>query len=565
MASFLNHTLDRLSRVRPLWVLCGGWVVITAVTVLWVIRDTGICPPTDSEHHLFNAILYSRTLHLGGLPALWELLRTTYVGWPPASYLLLYGPLSWAISDNAHMVRIYGVVLIPVILWGTYYIGTRFGSRRDGTLAALLTLFSFGISGQLRQVSIDLPATAAVLTALAALVSTRQFRRTNETLLFGAAIGLCLFTRVQAVFFLAPPVAGWFVVAMVKARDNKIRLNILARLFLAALISLAVSSAWWAGNTSQIWRAATSHLDASQVIPRGDPSFLAGVWYYCASMGRLCGWPIFIAAFALVPSLLHRRPPGSFMLLLWLAGGLIGCSLGVHREPRYMLPAVAPLVLLTVLTLRTVRPWVYRAGAALLLLGTVLPTFYLANHGLPSRHPLIRSGVLEWGYTRRPYYLKAKGGTAEISDVLRSANPEDKTGASIYLLFVQEQHVNYVPRLGSMLVTMFPDMAYAYSFNNNIVNNRWNLKLRRKRKIYFLTETKRVYPKLKLLWEAKAGRFGNPTPLRIYRLPPGHKWQGRINFYELHWGEYKPGPAQMKRKKGNLKKKGKRGGGSGPK
>ncbi len=535
----MSKVLERARHIRPAWVLTGAGVLVSAITVLWVIRDTGICPPTDSEHHLFNAILYARTLHLGGLPALWELLRTTYVGWPPASYLLLYGPLAWAISDNAHMVRIYNIVLIPPILWATYYIGARFGSRRMATLAAVLTLFTFGISGQLRQVSIDLPATTAVLLALAALVASRRFSRTNETLLFGAAIGLCVFTRVQSVFFLAPPVAAWVVLSLVKAQDNRARVSIMTRLFLAALISLVVSSAWWAGHIPQIWRAATSHLDPNQVAPRGDPTFLAGLRYYVLAMGRLCGWPLFAAGAAILPHLLRRPPPGALLLGLWLAGGILGCSMGVHREPRYMLPAVPALVLLVSLTLQTIRPRIREAVAVILLLGTVAPTLYLSTRGLPARHPLILSGLMEWGYTRRPYWLKAQGARREITDTLMAASLGDKTGASIYLLFVQERNVNYLPRLGSVLVTHFPDMAYAYSFNINIVNNRWNLKQRKARRAFFLSETKRVYEDLKLLWEVKAGRFGNPTPLRIYHLPQDHKWRGPISFFELHWGKSK--------------------------
>ena len=295
--------------MSPVWILVWAGLVTAALTAAWVVQDTGICPPTDSEHHLFNAILYARTMHLGGLPALWDLLRTTYVGWPPASYLLLYGPLAWAISDNAHMVRIYGVMLIPIIMWCTYSLSLRFGSRRDGALAALLTLVTFGISGQMRQVSIDLPATAAVLLVLVSMLSTRHFQKTGATLLFGAAMGLCLFTRVQANFFLVGPLVLWTVTALMRAGSVRAGLSVITRLFLAALVALAVSSTWWAGHLTSLWHISTSHMDPTQVQPRGDPSFWAGLGYYLLSLGRLCGWPMVAAPLALLQVLTRQPPP----------------------------------------------------------------------------------------------------------------------------------------------------------------------------------------------------------------------------------------------------------------
>jgi len=529
--------LRRLQTLSPLWILTGAGLITAALTAAWVVQDTGICPPTDSEHHLFNAILYARTMHLGGLPALWELLRSTYVGWPPASYLLLYGPLAWAISDNAHMVRIYGVMLIPIILWCTYTLGVKFGSRREGTLAALLTLVTFGISGQLRQVSIDLPATAAVLLVLVSMISTRHFQRTKATLLFGAAMGLCLFTRVQATFFLAGPVALWVVTALVRAGSLRSGLTVLVRLFLAMLVALAVSSPWWADHLTSLWHISTSHLDPTQVAARGNPSFWAGMGYYLLSLGRLCGWPLLAAGLALLQVMIRKPPPGALLLAVWLIGGIIGCSMGVHREPRYLLPSVPAMALLVVLTLRQVEWRIYRLAGVLLLLLTAGPTLYFTAFGLPGRHALVSSGLVEWGYTRRAYDLKAKAATGTILEELRTAAMRDPTGRSIYLLFVQEKDVNYLPRLGSVMVTELPDMAYAYSFNINIVNNRWNVNQRKSRRAFMLTETRRVMDELELLWEVKAGAFGNPTPLRLYRVPLDHRWRGGINFYDLHWGK----------------------------
>ena len=71
---------------RPLWVLTAGCALLCLLTILWVMGDTGIAPPTDSAHHLLTSILFSRGLDAGGLDGLWQTMRSFYVGWPPASW-----------------------------------------------------------------------------------------------------------------------------------------------------------------------------------------------------------------------------------------------------------------------------------------------------------------------------------------------------------------------------------------------------------------------------------------------------------------------------------------------
>ena len=50
------------------------------------------------------------------------------------------------------------------------------------------------------------------------------------------------------------------------------------------------------------------------------------------------------------PRCIHFYPTPSF-LLPWILGGVLGCAAGVHREPRYLLPAMPALAVLAALGL----------------------------------------------------------------------------------------------------------------------------------------------------------------------------------------------------------------------
>jgi hypothetical protein len=511
---------------------CGG-AVVAAVTALWVSMDSGIGPPTDSAHHLALAQAYARALHLGGLEALWQTMRTTYVGWPPGAYLLIYGPLGWVLSDESHFMRLYGLVLVPLLLWGTYRIGADLASRRVGALAALLTIFSFGISGQLRQVSIDLPATTAVLLTMVALVRSRRLGRKNSLLLLGGACGVCLFTRVQSLFFLAGPLLLTAAAALWTAPGRRERARLLAGLGLALGVALAVSSPWWLGRLGLLWRVLTAHLDPTRIAPRGDPGFAAGLQHYLGATGKLNGWPVALAALATLPWLLARcRRPGGRMtehlaLLALVLGGILGASAGVHREPRYMLPAVPHVALLGALGLDALGRRLGELLAAGVLSLTVLPTLVMAATPVSAHSPLVRRGILEWGYVRKPLQTSIRAEARALTRAARATSVLGPHGGDAYLLLVQDKQVNHLPRLSSFVLPRFPDLAFGATLAEVMANTPWQRRARRRRRMFVLSEIDRRL-KLPLVWKHDLRPGPGKRQIRLYRVPPGHRLHGPL-------------------------------------
>ena len=521
-------------RPAPLWVLAVGGAVLFVVTGLWVAVDTAIAPPTDSAHHLFNAISFARSLKLGGVGLLLEEARKFYVGWPPATYTLLYAPLGWALGDQTQLMRLYGLLLAPLLMWGTYRLAmTLVKDRKGATVAALLVVFCVGVAGQLRQVSLDLPAAAVVLLALLALVRSRALSSPPATLLFGAAVGLCLLTRVQSLFFISGPAAVAVMVGLWRAPSWSLRARRLGWMVLALALALLVSSPWWLNRLELLWYVSSSHLESGgRIAPRGDPRFVAGLSYYCASMGKLAGWTMLAAIAGTLPLLLWsgkgRDSPArweTLALVACVAGGLVGCSMGIHREPRYLLPAVPALVLLAVLGLGRL-PRYRRLAAALLALSVIGPTLVIAAYPLKMRHWLVKRGYVEWAYVRHPAQTRWVLSARIVASLLRRGDPDG--GRNTYVVFVQDTRVNFLPRMGSFLVPRVPEMAFSSQMSPQLANSPWHLRQRKKRRVFLLSEVETELD-LPLVWEAKKHRYHNISTIRLYRVPAGHKLRGRVD------------------------------------
>lgn len=538
-----------VSRLSPAVVLTLAGLLAALLTGLWIGIDHAICPPSDSEHHLFNALLFGRSFQIGGWPVLWETTRLSYVGWPPASYVLLYGPLAALLSDAPQWIRAYGILLIPLLLFGTYRLGSQFLDRRNAALAAVITLFSFGVMGQIRQVSIDLPAAAVVTLALLALYQSRRFERPGPALLLGAALGLGLFTRVQALFYLVGPGLLVFVLALFRAPGWPARLRVFALALLAGAVAVGVSSPWWSGNLRSLWLISTSHLDPTQVNPRGDPTFWEGVVFYGGALGRTGGWPVFLGVLALLPQLVQRRREEALMLLLSVAGGFLGLTLGVHREDRYILPALPSMAILAVMGLGCLRRriWHHRLGAALLLC-IVGPTLVFTGFGISFETLVAEKGFISWAYLRKPQRQNSVDRAMRAMRRELAKHGGDPSGTSLYLLFGQEKDANFIPRLGAYLLPELPAAAFAYSLNINMVNSPWHLGLRHRRQVFLVTEMRKVFHDLPLMWSVEPNTFSNRTPLRIYRVPKNHRFRKRIDFWDFHLDPKSPEPQGPKTK-----------------
>ncbi len=437
------------NRPRPAWVLAGYGAALMLVTGLWIRVDHSLLSTSDTIYHHGLAQLYARALSVGGPEGLWQTLRASPVEWPPASFLF-YGVLGALGGEQAQALRMWGVLFIPLMLAGVYLLGRPLVGRRAATLAAVLAVLSFGVTAMIRYVSMDLPSAVVVLWANLALTRARRLDRPGPAALLGLAWGLCLLTRVQASFFVAGPAMAVALHALWRAPAWAARLRVLLHLGLAAGVAAAVSSPWWYGHLEIIWGASTAHLDPNEIAPRGNPGLLYGLAYYPRELATEAG--LAVAACAAAAGVMlgvrtwRRRPspaawrPVWLVLLPWILGGVVGCAVGVHREARYILPAVPAVALLAALALTRLPRRFFGVAGAAVLLATAVPSLGLAG--------IAHSQLLGFWLPLNPLAIRPPHPPLPSAPILRRGLARvlenDPRGDRTYIYFTGVEHLEAV-------------------------------------------------------------------------------------------------------------------------
>lgn len=498
--------VTRSPHQRHLHYLTIFGVLLAALTLAWGHHDRLFFTADSIFHHALS-LMYAHSLRLGGAEALWESIRATNISWPPLTFIY-NGALAWLISEDLRAVKLYGLLLLPLLIWGVYQLGREMDGALTGTLAAVLTIFSLGVACAVREVCIDYMTTLMVVLAMLALVRAGDFSRPRGAAVVGGLFGLALLTRVQFLFFLAGPALYLAARSLGRvSRGREVRQRLL-HMGLAIAVALGISSIYWGGRLGELLSMSAAHLDPSRVDSWGDPTFPGGLLYYGQALGKLAGWPVVLAALATLH--LVRRRHGSPLLLLWLAGGILCYALTVSREPRYLLPAVPALALLAAMGLRRLPH--YAILSALLLLTTVLPTLALAGFPLEFSPDAALGKVLHPQYVRPPDPDGSRRVCTPLRRALKQLLRDAPMGAGTYLFFTNQHRT----ALSVCLAPAFPNaILVSRQFDAHLLTP-WSHREVQRRRLLMISIGERSYD-FPVAWRWSLLR----TPVMIYRVPPG--------------------------------------------
>ncbi|MDD5255833.1 MAG: phospholipid carrier-dependent glycosyltransferase, partial [Candidatus Omnitrophica bacterium] len=280
---------------------------------------------------------------------------TIFVGfaYPPFFYICaalanLPGGFSKAHTVTSNLLFVY------MLLGSTYLIGKKLtGDWRTGLYAAFIcAMFPmvFAMSGF---VMLDLPLTATVTLVFCCLLYTRDFGSLRMSLLFGVSLGVALFTKWTAPFFIVGPLtfAVWHALRPAEERLKKIR-NILF-----ALVTAMIFASWW--YTYQIISAyfirkdkLEAFLVVGKAITEKTLPFYSfdGILYYAQSI-----FPyqvsLFFSLLFLLGAFLFLRSGlrGKVMFALWVLAPYAVFTLIASKSPRYIMPVLPAIALMTAL------------------------------------------------------------------------------------------------------------------------------------------------------------------------------------------------------------------------
>ena len=335
-------------------------------------------------------------------PGTFQLIRDKH---PPAYYLALHywqTLLGWFGAEQSDAaLRILGVLLGILMVWGILRLVTQLSGRANGLLAGAFTALAPMLVWYSQELRMFLPAATAIVWAAFSLVAAREQLPPQDAsparnpapprflYWFGliAALTFALYSYLYAAFFLPGFALSVFLLARRNGSFNK-------RYMLEAVVAFAVVALLFLPLARSAW--AVNSASGTPGAPFAD--FLPNLWRQLRIFTVWhTGWPdavrtaavLFFALLALAGLLLPggaRRDARPF-LWLWIAAPLlIGSALlatnaAIFREDRYFL-FLAPFVLCAAARgVSAIGRWRPSAGAlsglaALALLAASLPVLW---------------------------------------------------------------------------------------------------------------------------------------------------------------------------------------------
>jgi 4-amino-4-deoxy-L-arabinose transferase-like glycosyltransferase len=353
----------------------GALALVLLLAHLAFLRQDAAPPVWDEALHLLLASRLDDLLREPSRRTL-DALRAAWDFYPPLHHALV-GALMAVLGPTALAARIVNLAWLAVLGWGTHRAASSLFGRAAGWVAAALVV-SFPFVTQMARMSMTDLGLAALAAAAVGFLLASGLRTRAQAVAFGLILGAGLMTKWIYPAFVAGPVLVW---AWTERRW--------ARLALAAAVAAAVAAPWYAMN-------------AATIVGRGR--FLAGLG---PAQGNPYGWnwanavvyagvvgDVFVtapeklvliaASLAALACLALGRGPRRIALVtvaLWVAIPYVAMTAISNKDPRFVLPLVAPVAALCAWGLREL-PWrSLRWTALALVFGYTAGLFALAVAG----------------------------------------------------------------------------------------------------------------------------------------------------------------------------------------
>ena len=360
-----------------------AFVVLTISTAVWT-HENRIPPSWDPADHMRTAFDFYQPLSDGHFAAFFrEVFHAHHA----------YGPLFHWIAAAAFLLggfsSLTGIaanfLALAVLLLSVNWIGDRLFSGspdlrdsslllRPGAIAALLAASYHFPGWLLHEAFLDYLLTAIVALTFALLIRAGEFHVRRDAIAFGTAAGLGLLAKQTFLFFFILP--GMFLGARaLMRRDGKAIVN----LAIAASVAVLIASVWYVphlGDSIGIYKVNVMNAAVEHEAPAF--SFRSVAYYWGALVGlqiQLLFGILFVAGAAY--SVL-RRSKKDWMIYLWILSGILSFTLIANKDPRYTVPILPAVALLSVSWLGHVR-WSRRGLATIAITVWAFLSFFNAQ------------------------------------------------------------------------------------------------------------------------------------------------------------------------------------------
>ena len=339
-------------------VFWGGLLLILAVHVLWEVQND--TPPVwDMAYHQLKGWEYLQAWYSGEVLAQFSSLSTYY---PPLYYLqeaffLRFFPQSQFLALLSNLPGLF------LLAYCTFRIAAYHGQSATAHWAGLLPLLFPLVAWTSRESLLDVSLSGWVAAAVCLILKSEFFGKRGWTFAWAGVLVAGMWTKWTFALFLGFPV----LYALLCAKDRKQSALHLAD---ALLVATPPIFWWYLPNLRLLLQRLSTTWQMA--VAEGDPgldSLLSWIYYpRCLSsyylylpLTILFFWSIVSSSGMRAATDSSSRPPRpqqvQYLLWTWLLGGLILLTLLKAKDPRYVMPLVAPLALLLMRLCRGRRGW----------------------------------------------------------------------------------------------------------------------------------------------------------------------------------------------------------------
>jgi hypothetical protein len=354
------------------------WLWLDRTTVTW-----------DEACRLTDSVSYSRWLW-GSEPKDQGPVTEKILYYPPFVGLLTQLVFPF-VGFNADAAILFSQSLFALILMFSLYGLTNLfcREREAGIIAGFLVLLYPVIFTAARHFLLDLPLTAMSTLAMWLLLRAHRYGARRDFLLLGLALGLGMLTKGSFAFYLALPT---LVVLLTTLRAKASR-RVIVHASLAILVALVVAVPWYGHKFFSGW-------DRVQYIytwgaHQDDPLWTkpSGLLFYLLDLIpyelSLVGFLFFLlgAIFFLRAGLDLEKG----LVLAWIIAPMIILTPLRYKDPRYAMPYLPAMALITVAGLYELKNKSMRNVATMAFIVLLVVQYYALSFGLLPGH---RSGKL---------------------------------------------------------------------------------------------------------------------------------------------------------------------------
>jgi len=337
--------------------------------------------------------------------------------YPPFVHLII-AAVFFLFHPGPHIAVLANIPATLLLFWAVYELGKDLAGEAAGRWACLLTALTPYMIWISRETVLDYWLSAWFAVALVILRRTRGFESRPWSVALGILLALGLLTKW---FF-----AGLILMPLVCVFWEFRIWRYPARLLHCAdalIIAGMASGLWYLPNLPRLARYFFENAEVGAL--EGEPpvfSFQSFIYYLRLLEGyQLLGLLFAILCFACFFVWRDRLIKDWKLLVLSIAGGWLIMTLLRTKDPRFTMPLIGPLAVISGVWIQSWRTTVFNRTAQTLLVALLCFQAYMANFGvswLPKRGVILRGyqGTFRWDWN---LYLQ------DYFDVLGKPKRED--------------------------------------------------------------------------------------------------------------------------------------------